>query len=66
MKPFFMMEKGLFKAPKSEELKLEEGDGVGTVQDVTYEYHKEREEGKASNDFRDFLIDNIESSYGWL
>lgn len=48
MKPFFMLEKGLFKPPSEE---AENGDdeeqqdlGVGTVEDVTGEYHEERKE----------------------
>ncbi|KAK6630658.1 hypothetical protein RUM43_014643 [Polyplax serrata] len=51
MKPFFMMEKGLFKPPERntshhehEEFVSEAGDGVGTVEDVTNEYHRERQE----------------------
>ena len=50
MKPFFMMEKGLFKPPEKNndseqnvELVSEPNDGVGTVEDVTDEYHKERQ-----------------------
>lgn len=44
-----MMEKGLFKPPErnfskeAEPIISEPGDGVGTVEDVTDEYHKERQ-----------------------
>jgi len=42
MKPFFMLDKGLFQAPEAP-LKVSEDDfGVGTVEDVTGEYQKER------------------------
>lgn len=49
MKPFFMLDKGMFTPPKkdnseAEDLLSEDGDGVGSVEDVTNEYQKERQQ----------------------
>lgn len=41
MKPFFMLDKGLFQPPNPTEVK-ETDSGVGTVEDVTGEYQKQR------------------------